>query len=63
MDVFVTCSYHIEKTAASVNVLRGSANLNHLIFQLFFIILNMKLYVCRNLCENFRQIGHKIKQL
>ena len=42
---------------------RGSATLYRLIFQLCFIMLNMKLYVCRNLCENFRQIGQKMKKL
>ena len=41
--------------------LRGSATLNHIIFQLCFIILKMKLCVCRNLCGNFRQIGQKMK--
>ena len=43
--------------------LRGSTTLNSLIFQLCFIILKMKLYVCRNLCENFREIGRKMKKL
>ena len=37
--------------------LRGSTTLNPLIFQL--AMLKMKLYVCKNLCENFRQIGQK----
>ena len=32
------------------------ATLNRLIFQLCFIMLKMKLRVCRNLCENFRQM-------
>ena len=43
--------------------LRGSATQNLLISQLCFTVLKMKLYVCRNLCENFRQIGQKIKKL
>ena len=43
--------------------LRGSATQNLLIFQLCFTMLKMKLYVCRNLCENFRQIGQKMKKL
>ena len=29
----------------------------------FPIMLKIKLYVCRNLCENFRQIGQKMKKL
>ena len=41
--------------------LRGPTTQNRLIFQLCFIMLKMKLYVCRNLCENFRQIGQKMK--
>ena len=44
-------------------LLRGSTTLNSLIFQLCFIILKMKLYVCRNLFENFREIRRKIKKL
>ena len=43
--------------------LRGSATQNLLIFQLCFTMLKMKLYVCRNLCENFRQIRQKMKKL
>ena len=43
--------------------LRGSTTLNSLIFQLCFIILKIKLYLCRNLCENFREIGRKMKKL
>ena len=34
-----------------------------LIFQLCFIMIKMKLYLFRNLCENFRQIGQKVKKL
>ena len=30
---------------------------------MFFFMLKMKLYVCRNLCENFKQIGQKMKKL
>ena len=41
--------------------LRGSAAQNRLLFQLLFFMLKMKLYVYRNLCENFRQIGQKMK--
>ena len=43
--------------------LRGSATQNLLIFQLCFTMLKMKLYVCKNFCENFRQIGQKMKKL
>ena len=43
--------------------LRGSATQNRLIFQLCFIIPKIKLYVCRILCENFIQIGQKMKKL
>ena len=32
-------------------------------FQLVFIKLKIKLFVCRNLCQNFRQIGQKKKNL
>ena len=32
-------------------------------FQFCFFMLKMKLHVCRNLCENFRQIGQKMKKL
>ena len=39
-----------------LRILRGSATQNRLIFQLCFIILKIKLYVCRILCENFIQI-------
>ena len=46
-----------------INTLRGSATQNRLIFQLFFFMPKMKLYVYRNLCENFRQIGQKMKKL
>ena len=45
------------------NSLRGSATQNCLIFRFCFFMLKMKLYVCRNLCENFRQIGQKMKML
>ena len=45
------------------SLLRGSATQNLLILQLCFTMLKMKLYVCRNLCENFRQIGQKMKKL
>ena len=38
-------------------ILRGSTTQNRLIFQLCFIMLKIKLYVCRILCENFIQIG------
>ena len=31
------------------------------IFDFFVFMHNMKQYVCRNLCENFRQIGKKMK--
>ena len=41
----------------------GSATQNRLIFQLCFIMPEIKLYVCRILCENFIQIGQKIKKL
>ena len=30
---------------------------------LFFFMLKIKLYVCRNLCDNFRQIEQKMKKL
>ena len=43
--------------------LRRSATQNLLISQLCFTVLKMKLYVCRNLCEIFRQIGQKMKKL
>ena len=43
--------------------LRGSATQNRLIFQLCFIMPKIKLYVCRILCENFRQIGQKMKKV
>ena len=43
--------------------LRGSTTQNRLIFQLCFIMLKIKLYVCRILCENFIQIWQKIKKL
>ena len=43
--------------------LRGSATQNRLIFQLCFIMPKLKLYVCRILCENFSQIGQKMKKL
>ena len=33
------------------------------IFDFIFFIQKMKQYVCRNLCENFIQIGQKIKKL
>ena len=32
-------------------------------FSILLFMLKMKLYVCRNLCENFRQIGQKMKKL
>ena len=41
--------------------LRNLTTQNRLIFQLCFIMLKMKLYLCRNLCGNFRQIGQKMK--
>ena len=43
--------------------LRGSTTQNRLIFQLCFIMLKIKLYVCKILCENFMQIGQKMKKL
>ena len=43
--------------------LRGSTTQNRQIFQLCFIMLKIKLYVCRILCENFTQIGQKMKKL
>ena len=46
-----------------IDPLRGSATQNLLISQLCFTVLKMKLYMCRNLCENFRQIGQKMKKL
>ena len=39
----------------------GYPKLSNFSFLLF--MLKMKLYVCRNLCENFRQIGQKMKKL
>ena len=33
------------------------------IFDFFFFIQKMKQYVCRNLFENFIQIGQKMKKL
>ena len=42
--------------------LRGSASLRSN-FQLFSFLLKTKQYVCRNVCENFRQIGRKMKKL
>ena len=33
------------------------------IFDFSFSIHKMKQYVCRNLCENFTQIGQKMKKL
>ena len=47
---------------ASPLKLRGSTTQNRLIFQLCFIMLKIKLYVCRILCENFIQIGKKMKK-
>ena len=41
----------------------GSATQNRLIFQVCFIMPKIKLYVCRILCENFIQIGQKMKKL
>ena len=38
-------------------ILRGSTTQKRLIFQLWFIMLKIVLYVCRILCENFIQIG------
>ena len=32
-------------------------------FSILFFMLKIKLYVCRNLCENFKQIGQKMKKL
>ena len=43
--------------------LRGSTTQNWLIFQFCFFMFKIKLYVCRNLCENFWQIGQKMKKL
>ena len=43
--------------------LRGSTTQNCLIFPFCFLMLKIKLYVCSNLCENFRQIGQKMKKL
>ena len=39
------------------------ATQNSLIFQLCFIMLKIKLNVCGILCENFIQIGQKMKKL
>ena len=50
--IFENCSY-----------LRGSTTQNWLIFQFCFFMFKIKLCVCRNLCENFRQIGQKMKKL
>ena len=45
--------YHKDEKAS----LRGSITQNCLIFQLCFIMLQIMLYVCRILSENFIQIG------
>ena len=44
-----------------MEALRGSTTQNWLIFQFCFLMLKIKLYVYKNLCENFRQIGQKMK--
>ena len=44
-------------------IFKGIGQAKSFNFQLFLFILKMKLYVCRNLCENFRQIGQKMKKL
>ena len=53
-----------EEQDASENhhLLRGTTTQNLLIFQLCFIMLKIKLYVCRILCENCIQIGQKMKK-
>ena len=47
--------------------LRGSATISTTqfsqIFNILFFIHKMKQYVFRNLCENFIQIGQKMKKL
>ena len=53
----------VERAMLEAERLRGSATQNLLIFQLCFTALKTKLYVYRNLCENFRQIGEKMKKL
>ena len=71
IGIFLTIPYFkIEILAIQVKFvlsghkwLRGSATQNCLIFPFCFFMLKMKLYVCRNLCENFRQIGQKMKKL
>ena len=45
----------LEKIRIFMN-LKGTGYLKSSNFQLFLFILKMKLYVCRNLCENLRQI-------
>ena len=59
----VAIEYLIKFNVKVPTLLRGSATENRLIFQLFFFMLKMKLYVYRNLYENFRQIGQKMKKL
>ena len=61
MDIMYTITKLLEKIK-SIN-LGGSTNQNRLIFQLCFIMLKIKLYVCRILCENCIQIGQKMKKL
>ena len=53
----------MRQTSYNYVKLMGSDTLNRLVFQLCLIMLKMKLYVCRNLCENFRQIGRKNKEV
>ena len=53
----ISQTYVITSIVLQINCLRISTTLNRLIFQLCFIMLKMKLYVCRNLCENFRQVA------
>ena len=43
--------------------LRKTTTQNRQIFLLCFIMFKIKLYVCRILCENFIQIGQKMKKL
>ena len=59
--------YYVKLTALSIKTisrtLKGIGDKNRLIFQLCFIVPKTKLYVCRILCENFIQIGQKMKKL
>ena len=56
-------SFHKIINYIQSDTLRGSATQNRLIFQLCFIMPKINLYVCRILCENFIQIGQKMKKL